>query len=217
MRSDTIPNVTLLTRRSVMEAEVNHLVGVPVAFVARHRLSFEQRLAEHLDAGRDFRRLHLSSRVTITPGERMPVMSRTDTTRYRLRLTGWLDIGRSSERSHGERRDLHVRLHAGQMLSARDELYAEADVTPEDLHFDWRVGYARALLPRLTGELRYGYGDRFSVAGVYTFHPRWLLRYEHWMDTGQGEWELRYKLHDFLSIAGLVDKNDAWLRLIGNF
>ena len=147
----------------------------------------------------------------------MPVMSRTDTTRYRLRLTGWLDIGRSSERSHGERRDLHVRLHAGQMLSARDELYAEADVTPEDLHFDWRVGYARALLPRLTGELRYGHGDRFSVAGVYTFHPRWLLRYEHWMDTGQGEWELRYKLHDFLSIAGLVDKNDAWLRLIGNF
>ena len=217
MRSDTIPNVTLLTRRSVMEAEVNHLVGVPVAFVARHRLSFEQRLAERLDAGRDFRRLHLSSRVTITPGERMPVMSRTDTTRYRLRLTGWLDIGRSSERSHGERRDLHVRLHAGQMLSARDELYAEADVTPGDLHFDWRVGYAHALLPRLTGELRYGHGDRFSVAGVYTFHPRWLLRYEHWMDTGQGEWELRYKLHDFLSIAGLVDKNDAWLRLIGNF
>ena len=110
-----------------------------------------------------------------------------------------------------------MRLHAGQMLSARDELYAEADVTPEDLHFDWRVGYARALLPRLTGELRYGHGDRFSVAGVYTFHPRWLLRYEHWMDTGQGEWELRYKLHDFLSIAGLVDKNDTWLRLIGNF
>ena len=218
MRSDTIPNVTLLTRRSAMETEVNHLVGVPVAFVARHRPAFEQRLAQRLDAGSDFRLLHLSSRVTITPGERMSVMSRTDTTRYHLRLTGWLDVGRSSAHRRGGRRDLHVRLHAGQMLSARDELYVETDAAPEDVRFDWRVGYARTLAPRLTGELRYDLsGDRFSVAGAYTFHPRWLLRYEHWTDTGQGEWELRYKLHDFLSIAGLVDKNDAWLRLIGNF
>ena len=31
------------------------------------------------------------------------------------------------------------------------------------------------------------------------------------------EWELRYKVHDFMSIAGLVDCHDTWLRLIGNF
>ena len=218
MRSDTIPNVTLLTRRSVMENEVSRLVGVPVAFAARHRAAFEQRLAERLDAGSDFRRLHLVSQVTITPGERMSVMSRTDTTRYRLRLTGWLDIGRSGEHRSGGRRDLHVRLHAGQMLSPRDELYIETDAAPEDVRFDWRVGYARALAPRLTGELRWDLNEgRFSAAGTYAFHPRWLLRYEHWTDTGRGEWELRYKLHDFLSIAGLIDKDDAWLRLIGNF
>ena len=218
MRSDTIPNVTLLTRRSAMENEVSRLVGVPVAFAARHRAAFEQRLAERLDAGSDFRRLHLVSQVTITPGERMSVMSRTDTTRYRLRLTGWLDIGRSGEHRSGGRRDLHVRLHAGQMLSPRDELYIETDAAPEDVRFDWRVGYARALAPRLTGELRWDLNEgRFSAAGTYAFHPRWLLRYEHWTDTGRGEWELRYKLHDFLSIAGLIDKDDAWLRLIGNF
>ena len=218
MRSDTIPNVTLLTRRKEMEGEVSRLVGVPVSFVARHRSAFEQQLAVGLDRAPDFRRLHLTSRVTITPGERMVVMSRTDTTRYRLLLTGWLDIGRTAENRGDERRDLHVRLHAGQMMSPRDEFYVETDAAPEDVRFDWRVGYARTLLPRFAGELRYDLRDaRISVAGTYEIHPRWLVRYEQWADTGAWEWELRYKLHDFLSIAGLVDGHDRWIRLIGHF
>ena len=218
MRSDTIPNVTLLTRRSVMEGEVNRLVGVPVSFVARHRGAFEQRLAQTLDGGSDFRRLHLVSRVTIAPAERMAVMGRTDTSRYRLRLTGWLDVGHAAKERDGDQRDLHMRLHAGQMLSARDELYVETDAAPEDVQLDWRVGYARALLPQLTGELRYDLSkDLFSFAADYALHPRWHLRYEHWTDTDAYEWELRYKVHDFMSIAGLVDRHDTWLRLIGNF
>lgn len=217
MRSDTIPNVTLLSQRSTMEMAVNRLVGVPVAFVARHRTAFEHQLAQLLDARSDVRRLRLTSQVTITPGERMAVMSRTDTTRYRLRLTGWLDIGRTSA-SGDARHDLRVRLHAGRMVSARDELYAETDAAPEDLHLDWRLGYARALLPHLTGELRYDLrDDRLSLAGSYELHPRWCVRYEHWPERGAWEWELRYKLHDFMSIAGLVDRDDAWVRLIGNF
>ena len=217
MRSDTIPNVTLLTRRTEMEGAANRFVGVPVSFVARHRTAFEQKLAETLDARSDFRRLHLVSRVTITPAEQMAVMSRTDTSRYRLRLTGWIDIGRTAKH-RDDVRDLHMRLHAGQMLSARDELYVETDAAPEDVQLDWRVGYARTLLPHLTGELRYDLSDaRFSLAGSYALHPRWHLRYEHWTDTDAYEWELRYKMHDFLSIAGLVDGHDTWLRLIGNF
>ena len=218
MRSDTITNVTLLTRRKEMEGEVSRLVGVPVSFVARHRSAFEQQLTVGLDRAPDFRRLHLTSRVTITPGERMVVMSRTDTTRYRLLLTGWLDIGRTAENRGDERRDLHVRLHAGQMMSPRDEFYVETDAAPEDVRFDWRVGYARTLLPRFAGELRYDLRDaRISVAGTYEIHPRWLVRYEQWADTGAWEWELRYKLHDFLSLAGLVDGHDRWIRLIGHF
>ena len=218
MRSDTIPNVALLSQRSAMEMAVNRLVGVPVAFVARHRTALEHQLAQMLDARSDVRRLRLTSQVTIAPGERMAVMSRTDTTRYRLRLTGWLDIGRTSAAGGDVQRDLQVRLHAGRMVSARDELYAETDASPEDLHLDWRLGYARALLPHLTGELRYDLrDDRLSLAGSYELHPRWCVRYEQWPEQGVWEWELRYKLHDFMSIAGLIDQDDAWVRLIGNF
>ena len=218
MRSDTIPNVMLLSQRRAMESAANRLVGVPVAFVARHRSVFEQQLADGLDGASDFRRMQLTSQVTITPGERMAIMSRTDSRRYRLHLTGWLDIGRTSENRDDDRRDLHVRLHAGQMVSARDELYVETDAAPEDVRFDWRVGYARELFPHFTGDLRYDLSDaRFSAAGSYALHPRWLVRYEQWTDTGAWEWELRYKLHDFLSIAALADGRDRWIRLIGNF
>ena len=218
MRSDTIPNVTLLTRRSVLETETNHLIGVPVAFISRHRMAFEERLAKTLDAGSGFRRLHLSSHVTLTPDERMHVMSRTDTTRYRLRLTGWLDLGRGRSAQGDERRDMIFRLHAGRMLDPRDELYIEADAAPEDLRMDWRIGFARELFPHMRGELRYDLQkDRFSFAGTYALHSRWLIRYEHMAREGRGEWELRYKLHDFLSLAGLTNGDDAWLRLIGNF
>ena len=104
------------------------------------------------------------------------------------------------------------------MVSARDELYVETDAAPEDVRFDWRVGYARELFPHFTGDLRYDLSDaRFSAAGSYALHPRWLVRYEKWTDTGAWEWELRYKLHDFLSIAALADGHDRWIRLIGNF
>ena len=218
MRSDTVPNAALLTQRTAMETEVNRLVGVPVAFAARHRTALENQLGAHLDAVPALRSLHITSHVTITPGEHTAVMSRSDTDRYRLRLTGWLDIGRASKGRGEDRRDLHARLHVGRMFSPRDELYVETDAAPEDVRFSWRTGYARTLLPGLTGELRWDVsGGRFSAAGSYAFHPRWLLRYEHWTDVGTGEWELRYKLHDFLSIAGLIDRDDALLRLIGNF
>mgnify|MGYP000285481857 FL=1 len=74
MRSDTIPNLTLLNHRELMQEQVDMLVGVPVAFVARHQHDFEQLFAERLDAQRDFQALRMKTVVTIAPQERMAVM-----------------------------------------------------------------------------------------------------------------------------------------------
>ena len=40
MRSDSIPNFTLLGHRNIMQENVNMLIGVPVAFVERHEAEF---------------------------------------------------------------------------------------------------------------------------------------------------------------------------------
>ncbi len=93
MRSDTIPNVTLLAKRKVMQEKCDELVGVPVGFLERHKKTFEKVLAEELDKRAGLSRWKLATQVEIKAGERTQVMSRSDTDRYRLRLEGWLDVG----------------------------------------------------------------------------------------------------------------------------
>lgn len=46
---------------------------------------------------------------------------------------------------------------------------------------------------------------------------RWLLRYEYRWSDQKGEAAVRYRMHDFLSLEYAVDKDDNWLRIIGNF
>lgn len=220
MRSDTIPNFTLLGQRGYMEQEASALIGVPVAFVDRHRAFFERDLAEKLDARADFRRLQIYSKVTLVVGEHLQVMSRSDTERYRLRLEGWLDIARRESSGHGDDRNLRVRLHGGIMLSPWDEIFARADVTPLDQTWFWELGYAHSFKTGTELAVRYDMREHRPVVGAsQALAPagKWLMRYEYrWADS-QGEAALRYRLHDFLAMEFVHDKDDGWLRLIGYF
>lgn len=214
MRSDTIPNFTLLSHRDRMQQRADMLVGVPVAFVARHQRGFEAMLAETLDALPDARQIHLRTQVHLTPGERLGVMSRSDTRDFRLRLTGWLDTGRSDNSDH----DLMFRLHAGSMLSQQDEFFALCDIYPQDVDWDWQLGWRHWLSSKGTADVRYDMrGKRFLFAARQQILPRWWLRYEYRCLDSTGEAAVGYKLHDFLSLELLKDRDDNWLRLIGNF
>lgn len=220
MRSDTIPNFTLLGQRGYMEQEATGLLGVPVAFVDRHRETFERELSEKLDTRADFRRLQISSTVTLVVGERLQVMSRSDTAHYRLRLQGWLDMARRERAGHEDDQNLRLRLHGGIMLSGRDEIFTQVDMTPLNQNWFWEMGYAHRF--RTGTELAFRYDMREHrpvVAASQNLVPsgKWLLRYEYrWADQ-EGEAALRYRLHDFLSLELVHDKNDGWLRLIGYF
>ncbi len=55
MLSDTMPNIALVTHRTFMEDKVNVLIGVPVAFIERHKEDIETMLATPLDEQTDFR------------------------------------------------------------------------------------------------------------------------------------------------------------------
>ena len=65
MRSDSIPNFTLLNHRQRMEEKVNRLIGVPVGFVRRHAGDFTEAFAAELDSLPDFRALELHTQVTL--------------------------------------------------------------------------------------------------------------------------------------------------------
>ena len=218
MRSDTVPNSALLARRDVMQEQVNMLVGVPVGFVRRHKAELEQEFAHNLDDRQDFRALRMQTKVAIAPAERAQVMSRSDTTLYRLRLSGWLDIGRKEKMSHKVDESLLLRLHAGRMLGAKDELFVQADLLPEPMKWNWQLGWQHDLSGgRLVG-VRYDMRHhKFVYDAWQKLSSRWLIRYEYRSADSMGEAALRYRLHDFVSLEYILDNEQSWLRLIGNF
>ena len=214
MRSDTIPNVALVTHRTFMEDKVNVLVGVPVAFIERHKEDIENMLAKPLDEHTDFRVLKIKSNVNITAAEQMGIMIRSDSSRYRMRASGWIDIGRSSNSTD----DLLFRMHIGRKISNIDEGFFQIDVKPQEMKWNWAAGYSRNLLPSTKASIRYDFSDKYFVADLkYYFLKDWLLRYEHKFKHDEKEAAIQYKLHDFLSVEYAVDSHESWLRFIGNF
>lgn len=218
MRSDTIPNVTLLAKRRAMQEKCDGLVGVPVGFLERHREVFEKALAEEMDERAGLRRWNLNTRVTMKVGERTQIMSRSDTERYKVRLEGWVDIGHQTGRYHKGDSDLALRLHAGFMASSRDEFFALLDLRPEKPDWDWQLGYGRSLSSKGRAEARYDLRkDQWVLAASQQLARRWSIRYEYrW---GEKLWEgaFRYRLHDFMALEYVIDKEDSWMRVIGYF
>ena len=218
MRSDTVPNFYLLVHRELMQDLADELSGVPVAFVERHEAELSAQFAEELDRQPDFRAFRIKTRTVMNTAERLGIMTRSDTDRYRLRLTGWLDVGRSRTSRHEEGRNLVFRLHAGRMISRIDELFWLADFMPQSVAWGGAAGYDRRFGSRFHAQVRYDLGAQdFVLAASQQLAPRWLLRGEYRFAEKNGETALRYKLHDFLSMEYLIDRDQNWLRLIGNF
>lgn len=214
MRSDTVPNLMLLECRSQLQKRADMLLGVPVAFVGRHTAYFQQVMEETIDQTADFKFLKLRSVIDLRPGERTTVISRSDTDKYRIRLEGRLDIGRRSE----ENRSTSFNAHAGVMVSSKDEVFAQVEAYPQDVEAVWYSGYNRDIGNGNMVVWKYNISKDDYVLGVSrSFDERWLLRYEYAHDTRLGEFGLKYKLHDFVSLEYILNKDDSWLRLIGNF
>ena len=214
MRSDTIANFALLEKRSVLQAKADEMLGVPVAFVARHEKEFARGMEEVLDASGEFRTLGLKTHATIAAGEQTSVMSRSDTSRYRLRLEGWGDVGRRS----ADGNDITFRAHAGAMLSAADEIFVQADVLPQDFDWGWEAAYERRVFPGVFASIRYDMREHAWTTGVRAAPlPRVEVRWEYRRADHTGEAGLSYRLHDFLRAELVRDYSGGWLRLIGDF
>ena len=190
------------------------MLGVPVAFVARHEKEFARGMEEVLDASGEFRTLGLKTHATIAAGEQTSVMSRSDTSRYRLRLEGWGDVGRRS----ADGNDVTFRAHAGAMLSAADEIFVQADVLPQDFDWGWEAAYERRVFPGVFASIRYDMREHAWTTGVRAAPlPRVEVRWEYRRADHTGEAGLSYRLHDFLRAELVRDSSGGWLRLIGDF
>ena len=212
MRSGTVPNLSLINHRRLMQEKANLMIGVPVAFTARHKAAFCQIMENTLDGTPDFHMMRLHTKVDLQIGENTVVMSRSDTDQYRIRVEGWADIGRS-----GSDKTM-FRAHVGRKFSPVDEIFLQSDFYPQSVSWDWAIGYARGVMPDMQLDVRYDIKkQRFIVGAERALSKKWLLRYEYRWTDQRGETGIRYKIHDFLSLEYIIDKDDRWFRLIGNF
>lgn len=216
MRSDTVLNAGLLTKRQLMQSAVDGLLGLPVNFVARHQKELEAQLAEVMNRDADCRSWSVTTRVTLLPGERLQVMSRSDSDIYRLRLEGWADVGNSWGNRHDT--SLMARLHLGRMLSEESEVFSQLDFYPQSLKWDWDIGCRYTMPWGASLGLRYDVGDDYlKLDFLQPVSRTWLLRYEYRDRESHSEYGIRYRLHDFLSLEYAMDCHGSWLRFIGSF
>lgn len=215
MRSDTVPNMALLTQRRNMQAGADQLIGVPVAFVDRHKEFFQGMLSRRVDDVEAVKKWRITTRVTIKADENMEIMSRSNSDRYYVRFEGRADVGTHSATAGNS---LMMRSTIGIHTSSKDGVFAMIDVYPQ--HFRWGldIGYGRELMPMTYMGLRYDVRElKWKTSLERRLSRRWALRYEYRYTDELSEFAIRYKLHDFLSIEYAIDNHDSWMRFIGYF
>lgn len=217
MRSDTIPNFTLLTVRQKLQREANQLIGVPVAFVERHRNTLENYYADMLDSTGGFRYFRMKTKVTLDCGEAMGLMSRSNAEKLRVRGESWTDLGHHHQ---GGKRATRWRGRIGWMPTARDDFYFVGEVYPwaHEWGLHTYAGYMYNVYGGLWAGAQYDLKEKnWETELRYQFDKRWSLRHEYRKHDNQWEFGVRYNLHDYLGVEAVRDKDGNWLRVIGSF
>ena len=209
MISRSLPNILLMKLKYKYADKAKSLQGLPVSYLKENRDILARRLLEELAEEPQVRRHHLIPRVTIHPGPETQVDFFLESNEYKIWFEGYADIGRDDHNLSG-------RAHLGKFISRRDEIFGEAGIDLKDVRWDFSGGYA---FHYGKSTLSYMYrvpSDSHVIRAEYDFTPKWRLRYEHFGDTGDNEYAIRYRIHEFLSGEYVYSTEKSYFRIVGN-
>lgn len=208
LRSHTIPNLFLAQARPSLDEFAGMLRGIPVAFVERHRDVFTAKLAAAAAASSLTRQYGITLTPAIQPAADTAILLDAETTKYKVTLEGYLDMGRATDNTT-------VRLHAGKFVDKRNELFLETDFLPSSVTWKFMPGWSHRIGASTFIGFKYDITDKQNIAFInQSLSPNWSLRLERTPVTGLDEMGLRYKFHDFLSAEYVFTNHDKWLRLV---
>ncbi len=217
MRSESMPNLYLLQERLFFQSQTDILLGVPIAFVDRHKDYFSEKLAKELDARPSFSMLGMRTAVNIISGEKTYITTYSNTKKYNVSIEGWADFGRDNDNE-----STIFYLHAGRMLTPKNEIFSETFFKPQQEKVDWAAGYYYHFDNKWSFGGRYFFDDAFlSLDTQRTFDKKWSAHF-YYAPVKEG-WQgaVRYNLHDFVGLEYVWEqkdnKKDNWIRLIGKF
>ena len=209
MVSKSIPNILLMKLKYKYADKAKSLQGLPVSYLkANHELLVDRLLLE-LSADPQVRRHHLKPQIVIRPGAETQVDITLESHEYKIWFEGYGDVGRKDHNLSG-------RAHFGKFISHRDEIFGEAGVDLKDVRWDFNAGYAYHWGKTTLTYMRRVPADANVYRFEYDFTPKWRFRYEHFGDTKENEYAIRYRIHEFLSGEYVYSTNKSYFRIVGN-
>lgn len=212
LRSQTIPHIFLSGIESVFLNASKNLIGLPVAFVERHRDYYTGEFGETASKHHLAHTYGLTLTPVINPGAETLIAVNADTKRYNIWLEGYLDIGRE------ENDNTSARLHAGKYIGVRDELFAEVNFIPSNVSWEFVPGWSHRIGLDTYAGAKYNYADKQAILTLnQRIGDNWSLRAERRPAVKKNEVGIRYRLHEYLSAEYIISDDESWLRLIGHF
>ncbi|SDE99087.1 hypothetical protein [Sporolituus thermophilus] len=211
LKSEMLPNFLLLAARPAVLDAARVMRGLPVAFVERHRDYFAGKVTAAAASHPVARRYGLTFQPVISPAAVTDVVLTANTTKYKVTLEGYLDVGRTGEDTAS------LRLHAGKRLGGGHEAFMEVDFLPGTVTWQFLPGWGYQIGAATTVGLKYNLSEHRNVLWLQQqVRPDWLLRLERTPATGYNEVGLRYRIHEFLGAEYVLANDEQWLRLVGN-
>lgn len=210
LRSRTIPNVLLLKAKPAVEEAAKMMNGLPVAFVERHSAYFNTRLAAAVKDHPVAKEYGLTLTPQVIPGRQTQIELTAETTKYRLTLEGYVDMGREQDNTA-------LKLHAGKFINSADEVFTEVEFIPSSVTWNFYPGWSHKMGTTTYAGMKYDISDKVNILWVnQNIGSDWSLRLERTPATNSDEIGVRYKIHDFLSAEYIIGDHEKWLRLIGH-
>ncbi len=209
MVSRSIPNILLMKLKYKYADKAKSLQGLPVSYLESNHEMLAERLLQELSAEPQVRRHHLTPLIAIRPGAETQVNISLESHEYKIWFEGYGDIGRKDHNLSG-------RAHIGKFISRRDEIFGEAGVDLKDVRWDFSAGYAYHWGKATLSYMRRVPADANVYRFEYDFTPKWRFRYEHFGDTKENEYAVRYRIHEFLSGEYVYSTNKSYFRIVGN-
>ena len=209
MISRSIPNILLMQLKYKYADKTKSLQGLPVSCLETNHEVLAERLLQELSEEPQVRRHHLKPQVIIHPGPETQVELLLESDEYKIWFEGYGDIGRKDHNLSG-------RAHIGKFISHRDEIFGEAGVDLKHVKWDFNAGYAYHWGKATLSYMRRVPADANVYRFEYDFTPKWRFRYEHFGNTKENEYAVRYRIHEFLSGEYVYSTNKSYFRIVGN-
>lgn len=208
LTSDSIPAVALRQMNAELDARAGLMKGLPVAFLEAYREPIQREIDRRVSASPSISRWGLAVRSRLAPGAETLLELGVESTAWRLRLEGVLNIGTTAPPPE-------LRLSGGRTLGPVEALVAtQLALTTLEQRLQFGVG----LPAGWGGELSYLWdaaGTRTArlrkrISAIHRYGVEWVFP--------EDEWQVSYGVAagEHLTAELVLSRDAAWVAVVGN-